>query len=70
MTSDGMIYIPGFMKIGRGVQTILRFGLSNLMGCNVDITEPIFMKLDLYTIAPEPIPTAHFINPTHQPFKS
>jgi hypothetical protein len=38
MASCGMIYITGFMKIGTGVQAILRFCLSNLKGCNVGIT--------------------------------
>jgi hypothetical protein len=27
--------------------------------------EPIFMNLGMYIIAPEPIPTAYFINPSH-----
>jgi hypothetical protein len=30
MASCGMIYIPSFMKIGGGIQAILRFGLCNL----------------------------------------
>jgi hypothetical protein len=34
-----MIYIPGFMKSGAGVQAILRFCLSNLISCNVGITD-------------------------------
>jgi hypothetical protein len=38
MVSCDMIYIPSFMKIGTGVQAILRFGLRNLRGCNVCIT--------------------------------
>jgi hypothetical protein len=38
MASCGMIYIPGFMKIGRGVQAILRFCLKNLRDYNVAIT--------------------------------
>jgi hypothetical protein len=28
--------------------------------------EPIFMKLGMYFMAPEPISTAYFINPSHQ----
>jgi hypothetical protein len=28
--------------------------------------EPIFMKLGMYIMAPEPIPKGHFINPSHQ----
>jgi hypothetical protein len=28
--------------------------------------EPIFMKLSMYIIAPEPISTVYFINPSHQ----
>jgi hypothetical protein len=39
MGSGGMIYIRSFMKIGVGVQVILRFGYSNLKGCNVGITD-------------------------------
>jgi hypothetical protein len=34
-----MIYIPCFMKIGAGVQAILRFGLRNMRGCNIGITD-------------------------------
>jgi hypothetical protein len=33
-----MIYLPRFKTIGIGVQTILRFCLNNLRGCNVGIT--------------------------------
>jgi hypothetical protein len=33
-----MINVPSFMKIGKGVQAILRFGLRNLRECNVRIT--------------------------------
>jgi hypothetical protein len=32
------IYIPSLMKIGTGVQRILRFGLGNLRDFNFDIT--------------------------------
>jgi hypothetical protein len=31
--------IPGLVKIGTDVQAILQFGLRNLNGCNVGITE-------------------------------
>jgi hypothetical protein len=34
-----MIYLASFVKIGKGVQEILRFGLKNLKGCNVGITD-------------------------------
>jgi hypothetical protein len=34
-----MIYVPSFMKIGTGVQAILRFGLRNFRGCNVGFTD-------------------------------
>jgi hypothetical protein len=37
MGSGGMIYIPGLMKFGTGLQALLRLGLSNLRGCNVGI---------------------------------
>jgi hypothetical protein len=33
--SCGMVYIPSFVEIGRGVQ----FCLINLRGCNVGITD-------------------------------
>jgi hypothetical protein len=35
MASCGMIYIPSFMKIGTGVEAILRFCVTNLRDCNV-----------------------------------
>jgi hypothetical protein len=34
-----MIYKPNFMKIGVGIEKILRFRLSNFGGCNVGITD-------------------------------
>jgi hypothetical protein len=37
-SSGGMIYIPLFIKIGTGVQAILRFCIRNLKGYNVGIT--------------------------------
>jgi hypothetical protein len=39
MASCGMIYAPSFLKIGRGVQAILRFCLRNLRGCDVGISD-------------------------------
>jgi hypothetical protein len=30
------------------------------------MSEPVFMKLGMYIMAPEPISTAYFINPSHQ----
>jgi hypothetical protein len=39
MSSCGMTFLPSFMKIGSGVQAILRFRLSNLNGCNAGITD-------------------------------
>jgi hypothetical protein len=38
IASGGMIYIPSFMKVGTGIQVILRFCLNNLICCNVGIT--------------------------------
>jgi hypothetical protein len=38
MALSGVIYIPSFMKIGTGVQAILRLDLRNLRGYRVDIT--------------------------------
>jgi hypothetical protein len=37
--SGGVIYLPSFMKIGKGIQTILWFGLSNLKGCIIGTTD-------------------------------
>jgi hypothetical protein len=39
MVSYGMIHIPSFIKIGAGVQAILRFCLRNLRVCNIRITD-------------------------------
>jgi hypothetical protein len=39
MASGGMIYVPSLMKIGIGVQAILRVCLRNLRGCNASITD-------------------------------
>jgi hypothetical protein len=39
MALCGMIYIPSFMKIGIGVQAILRFRLSSLNGRNIGIKD-------------------------------
>jgi hypothetical protein len=39
MASCGVIYVPCFMKIGTSLQSILRFYLKSLKGCNVGITE-------------------------------
>jgi hypothetical protein len=39
MASDGMIYIPSFMKISRGIQAILRVCPRNLNACNFGITD-------------------------------
>jgi hypothetical protein len=36
--SGGMIHLP-FMKIGVGVQAVLKFCLRNLRGCNVGVTD-------------------------------
>jgi hypothetical protein len=38
MGLTGMIYIPSFMKIGKGAEGILRFCVNNLKGCNIGIT--------------------------------
>jgi hypothetical protein len=39
MAMCGMTYVPSIMKIGEGIQAIIKFRLRNLRGCNVDITE-------------------------------
>jgi uncharacterized protein YraI len=39
MASYDKTYSPSFMKIGTGVQVILRFCLRNLRGCNVGISD-------------------------------
>jgi hypothetical protein len=40
-----MIYTPSFMKIGKGVQAIIRFYIINLRGCNVGITDGLVYEL-------------------------
>jgi hypothetical protein len=37
--SNGMPYIPSFLKIDTGVEAILRFCLSSSKDCDVDITD-------------------------------
>jgi hypothetical protein len=43
MPWDGFMYyeyyIPTFMKIGTGIEEILRFCFSSFRGCNIDITD-------------------------------
>jgi hypothetical protein len=39
MASGGMIYIPSVVKIGKGVEGILRFCLRSFKSCNIGITE-------------------------------
>jgi hypothetical protein len=39
MASCGKIYTPSFIKMGQGVQAVLRSSLRNLRGCNVSITD-------------------------------
>jgi hypothetical protein len=39
MASYSMTYLPSFIKIGSGIQAILRVCLRNLKGCNVGITD-------------------------------
>jgi hypothetical protein len=39
MVSRGIIYVPSFVKIRKGFQAILRFGLRNLRGFNVGVTD-------------------------------
>jgi hypothetical protein len=39
MASCGIISMPIFMKIGTGVQAVLRLCLSSLRGCNIGITD-------------------------------
>jgi hypothetical protein len=43
MGSCAMIYLPRFMKIGTGVQDILRSGLRNFRGYNVGITDERYL---------------------------
>jgi hypothetical protein len=38
MALCGMIYLPSFMKIGTGIQAVLRFCPSFLNCCNVGVT--------------------------------
>jgi hypothetical protein len=45
MTSCGMMYFPRFIKIGTGVQAILRFCLINIRSCNVGITDGRYLRI-------------------------
>jgi hypothetical protein len=47
MASCGVIYVASFMKIGTGVQAILRFCLRYFRGCNVGITDGDFLIMPL-----------------------
>jgi hypothetical protein len=37
--SYGMMYLPSFMKIGTGVQAVLKLFLRNLRSCNICIAD-------------------------------
>jgi hypothetical protein len=37
------MYMPSFMKIGTGLQAILKLSLRNLRGCNVGITVEMYL---------------------------
>jgi hypothetical protein len=39
MWQDIHVYVPSFVKMGTGVQAILRFRFRNLRSCNVGITD-------------------------------
>jgi hypothetical protein len=39
MASDGMIYVPSFMKINSGIQIILRLLPCQFLGCIVGTTD-------------------------------
>jgi hypothetical protein len=45
MHSCEVIHVSSFLKTVVGVQTVLRFGLSNLRGCNVSITDEMDFQL-------------------------
>jgi hypothetical protein len=40
--------------------------VTNRRFINIWMPQPIFMKLGMYIMAPDPISTAYYINPTHQ----
>jgi hypothetical protein len=46
MGSGGKIYIPNFVKIGTGIQAILRFYLRNMKYCKVSVTD----RKDLFNV--------------------
>jgi hypothetical protein len=48
-------YIPYFENI--------KVGLCDHHTVCESVSEPIFMKLGMYIMAPEPIPTAYLVNP-------
>jgi hypothetical protein len=39
IASCGMIYLMIFIKIGTGIEKIIRFFFRNLRGCNIGITD-------------------------------
>jgi hypothetical protein len=45
---------------------MLSVGLCIPLTINLQMSEPMFIKLGMYIMAPEPISTACFINPSHQ----
>jgi hypothetical protein len=45
MASSVLIYLPSFMKSGRGVQAILKCCLRNFLGCSVGITDLLITPL-------------------------
>jgi hypothetical protein len=45
------VCVPSFMKIGSGVQAILRFRLINLRGCNVGNTDEMGSAATKYILS-------------------
>jgi hypothetical protein len=54
MASCGIIFLPNFIKIGTCVQAILRFGLSNLNGCNIQSFMKIYTHVQASNIIIKP----------------
>jgi hypothetical protein len=45
-----MLCLPSFMKIGTGVQAVLRFCLRNLIGCNAGNTVEMDSDVTIYIL--------------------
>jgi hypothetical protein len=59
-----LAYFPYFEKVKIGLEGHLAMFLCVYPLLNFLISEPVFMKLGMYIMLPEPISTAYVINPS------